>query len=326
MLKRFLAPLLLAVWPSMALAQICGTVDLTETFNPAETAELEALVAPHVYGEGLLWRAEAEGSTVTIAGTLHIPDSRFDPLIAKLRPAIETADMMILEATAEDEAALAALAADRPEMFFLTEGKSLIDLLGPEEWALAAAEMEARGIPPFVAAQFKPWYASLVLAVPPCALTVMQAGEKGLDRRLEALAKEFGVETGGLETAEVVLEAFAGETIERQLEGLRITLTTNNDDAATTSTLVELYFRGRTRATWEVSRILIDRAGIKNGRALFQEVEDTLLDGRNNAWAPLILELAEGRDIVLAVGAAHLSGETGVLRVLERAGYRISPL
>ena len=43
-------------------------------------------------------------------------------------------------------------------------------------------------------------------------------------------------------------------------------------------------------------------------------------------WEAKLPDLLEGKNAVLAVGAAHLSGETGVLRALERMGYDVEPL
>lgn len=317
--------LTLALFPAVAAAQICGTTDLTETFTDEENAYLAARVAGQPFSEGLLWQAEKDGSRVVVAGTLHIPDRRFDPIVAQLTPEIESSDLLILEATRDAEVAMAQAAATNPEMFFLTSGPSLIDLLEPAEWDQVSAELAKRGIPGVIAAKFQPWYASLVMATPICALSAMQAGEAGLDRRLETVAEAAGVDVAGLEGIEAVLDVFSGETIEDQLEGLRINLSVKDDEDANTSTLVELYFQGRTRESWEVSRVLIDRQGIENGQEMFDEVEESLLIGRNEDWEPIMNELIAGRDAVMAVGAAHLSGETGVLRALERAGYEVTP-
>ncbi len=313
------------LFPALATAQICGTTDLTETFTAEETAFLEERLAGVPFAEGLTWEAEKDDSRVIVVGTLHIPDARFDPIVAKLTPEIEASDLLILEATREAEAEMAQMAATNPGLFFLTDGPSLIDLLEPEEWDQVSRELSSRGIPGVVGAKFQPWYASLVMAVPTCALGAMQAGEQGLDRRLETVAEEAGIAVQGLEGAEAVLNVFAGETIEDQLEGLRITIGTQDPDNANTSTLVELYFDGRTRASWEVSRVLIEREGIEGGQEMFQEVEDSLLIGRNEDWEPIMNDLIAGKDAVIAVGAAHLSGETGVLRALERAGYSVAP-
>lgn len=325
MFRQCVGILSFALLPGLASAQVCGTTDLTETFTPEENAFLAAQIDGEAFSQGLLWQAEKDGSRVVVAGTLHIPDVRFDPIVESLTPEIQASDVLILEATRAVEAEMAQAAATNPEMFFLTSGPSLIDLLEPAEWEQVSAELATRGIPGVVAAKFQPWYASLIMALPICALSAMQAGETGLDRRLEVVAETAGIEVAGLEGIEAVLGAFSGESIDDQLEGLRITLSTQDDEYANTSTLVELYFEGRTRESWEVSRVLIDRQGIEGGQEMFDEVEQSLLIDRNVAWEPVMNGLIDGRDAVIAVGAAHLSGETGVLRALERAGYEVTP-
>ena len=325
MFRYCLSALSCVFFPALAAAQVCGTINLTDEFTPAETAFLEGQIEGVPYAEGLIWRASKEGSDVVVVGTLHIPDARFDPIVETLTPEIAGSDLLILEATREAEAEMAQMAATNPELFFLTSGPSLIDLLEPAEWDQLSAELAQRGIPGVVAAKFQPWYASLVMAVPMCALTAMQAGETGLDRRLETVAEAAGIEVASLEGLEAVLSAFTGETIEDQLEGLRITLGTQDPENANTSTLVELYFEEQTRASWEVSRVLIEREGIEDGLQMFDEIEQSLLIDRNVTWEPVMNGLIEGKDAVLAVGAAHLSGETGVLRALERAGYTVAP-
>ena len=312
--------------PLAAFAQSCGTTDLIADLNAEDRARLDALVAPHVYPTGNLWRAEKDDKTVIVAGTLHIPDARLAPMVEAVRPHLEGADIFVLEATSEDEAALASLAASKPEFFFITDGPTLIDLLGPEDWSRVEERLAALGVPGFLGAKFQPWYMNLTLAIPPCALELIQSGEKGFDRQLEDIALASGVKLASLDDAEAVLSLFADEPIEDQLDGLRITLNTQVDGDANTSTLVEAYFDGRTREGWEFARIQIENAGIENGAELFEEINQTLLIGRNQSWEPKIVRQIEGKDAVIAVGAAHLSGESGVLRALERAGYVIKEL
>lgn len=217
------------------------------------------------------------------------------------------------------------MVAERSEMFFITEGPTLIDLLGDEDWGRVAARLNAMGIPPFFAAQFQPWYLSMTLALPPCAVSLMQSGAKGLDRQLEDIAEAQGTEIATLDDIEAVLRLFSDEPLEKQLDGLRLNLELQSDEA-TTSTLIEAYFQGHVREAWEYGRIQIEAAGVENGAQMFEEVNQSLLIDRNRDWEPKIAALTAGKDVVLAVGAAHLSGESGVLRALERAGYALSPL
>ena len=327
MFKRLCFLAFLAAFPIQAMAQTCGTRNLITELGADDRARLDALVAPHAYPEGNFWQATKGNTTVTVVGTIHIPDPRLAPIVDGLRDTVANADLLILEATAEDEAGLASLAAEKPEMFFITEGPTLIDILGEEEWAKVNERLAALGIPGFLAAKFQPWYLSLTLAIPPCALSVIQSGEKGLDRQLEDIANAAGVPLAALDDTEAVLMLFANEPLEDQLDGLRITLETQADGDAASSTLIQAYFDGRVRESWEFGRIQVEQAGIENGAELFEEVNQSLLIGRNEDWEPKMNALIEGKeDVVIAVGAAHLSGESGVLKALERAGYAISPL
>ena len=62
MLRALSFSIFLFFCPVVAAAQVCGTTDLTETFSAGETARLDALVSPHVYGEGLMWQVHAAQS------------------------------------------------------------------------------------------------------------------------------------------------------------------------------------------------------------------------------------------------------------------------
>ena len=324
MIRKLVATVLLGILPFQSQANNCGTVDLIAEVTPEERARLDELIAPHPYPNGNLFLATKGEDTALIVGTLHIPDPRLEPIIDTARPYIEDADLLILEATAEDEAGIQTLAASRPEMFFITECPTMIDVLTPEEWDQVTERLQAIGIPGFLAAKFQPWYLTLTLAVPPCAMELLQSGEKGLDRQLEAIAVDAGVPLAALDDMETVLKIFSDEPIEKQLDGLRVTLETQQDGNASTSTLMQGYFEGRIRETWEFARILLARSDIENGEEMFEEVNQQLLINRNADWETKLPDLIIGRDVVIAVGAAHLSGESGVVRALERAGYTIS--
>lgn len=327
MMKRFVLLIVLFALPVQAMAQSCGTRDLIAELSAADRARLDALVAPHPYPTGNIWQGVKGDTTVTVVGTIHIPDPRLADMVERLEDTLANSDLLILEATAEDEAGLQTLAAEKPEMFFITEGPTLIDILGEEEWAEVNDRLAALGIPGFLAAKFQPWYLSITLAIPPCAIASIQSGAKGLDRRLENIAAASDVPLAALDDTEAVLRIFADEPLEDQLDGLRITLETQADGDATSSTLIEAYFDGRIRESWEFGRILVEQSGIENGAELFEEVNQTLLVGRNEDWEAKINALiADKRNVVIAVGAAHLSGESGVLMALDRAGYTLAPV
>ncbi len=51
-----------------------------------------------------------------------------------------------------------------------------------------------------------------------------------------------------------------------------------------------------------------------------------LLDDRNKAWIDQILDMAREQSLLVAVGAAHLAGDTGVINLFKEKGYKISPV
>ncbi len=323
MFKTLLAALFL-IAPGLVYAQSCGSRDLIAELAPSDRAALDALVAPHAYAEGNIFKATKAGSTVTVVGTLHLPDARHTLVVDEVRPVIKNTDLLILEASSETQAEIQRMTATNPELFFLTEGPTLIDLLSEDEWARLTETLAPYGIPGFMAAKFKPWFLGMALAVPPCAMIDIQQGEKGLDLLLENVARENDVPIAELDDLDALMDLLAGDPLEKQIDGLRMRLSMKMENDAELTTMVERYFQGKAREVVEYSRLTLEDKNIPV--ELFEELMQGILEDRNVAWEPKIVELVDGKDAVLAVGAAHLSGETGVLRALERAGYTIERL
>lgn len=321
---RLLITALLALCPLAVAASQCGTVNLMDELTPEERELIQSRAAALPFHEGALFRATKDGHETIVVGTVHIPDPRLDDIVEDLTDAVETADLMVLELTKEEEAAMATAAAETPGRFFLTDGPTLIDLLGEEDWATVAERLESIGIPAFVGAKFKPWYMSLMLSVPPCVHQAVATGEKGLDRQLEAIAEASDVPKGSLDDPDVIFQIFGSAPLDEQIEALRFSLETDVNGEEMMSTLLAGYFEGRMAETWELSRLMAETEDGGIWADQFAEMEEDILFARNRAWEPILIDLIEGKNAVVAVGAAHLPGETGVLRSLERAGYDVT--
>jgi uncharacterized protein YbaP (TraB family) len=53
---------------------------------------------------------------------------------------------------------------------------------------------------------------------------------------------------------------------------------------------------------------------------------DLLLYNRNRNWVKKLKTLMQEKSLVIAVGAGHLPGENGVINLLRKAGYTVTPL
>lgn len=318
---------LCAVLAGEAAAQCVGR-NLVDALPPGPRAELDRATAAQPYARGNLWTARRGDRTMTVVGTDHLSDPRHAATVAAVGPLVDGARALLVEAGPEEEAAIRRAFGENPGLLTLTEGPSLLELLPEPEWARLSAAMAARGIPPFMAAKFRPWYVSVMLSVPPCAMGAM-TDPKGLDRLLIDRAAAGGVPIRALEPYDTLFAIFDAVTMEEQLAMIRSALRQEDRVADMSVTLTDLYVRGESRATWEFMRLQSGGLpGLTPERvgADFARMEDLLMIRRNRAWIPVIEAASAESPIVVAFGALHLSGEAGVLNLLGEAGWTLEPL
>lgn len=315
---------ILLLLPSILRAE-CGSENFLNMLTEEEAATLAQAEAQIPYGEGLTWRAtHPDGREITVVGTLHVPDPRHDAMLDKLRPILAQPDTTLLvETNAEDLAKASQIVFTEPDRVFISDGPTVADLLSPEEWAQVREAASASGIPAPFAAKMQPWFLALTLSLPACVIQEMAQGEPGLDHQIMAMADELGVETLSLEPWDTVFELFAGNSLEEQLDMLRTSTLGHELSEAAFVALRELYFSEETGQTWAIGPIVAARAMPQDViDATFAEMENDLLLSRNAAWLERLSAMDTPRAVV-AVGAAHLQGEGGVLKGLADLGWTL---
>ncbi|MCP3969494.1 MAG: TraB/GumN family protein [Rhodobacteraceae bacterium] len=327
MLRLVVAVLLLL--PGLALAGCPGT-DLLSAMPPDRLAALRDTAAQHPYPNGILWRADKPGRVVHLLGTMHLPDPRHQITLHRIGPMIAAAETVFGELGEGDEARLQRRIAADPQLAFITDGPTLPDLLAPADWDRLRTAMAERGTPGFLAAKMKPWMAALSLGLSECAMQSMQQGERGLDHAVIARATELGKTPAALEPIDTALNLFATYSQAEQLEMLRVSLAQlpdNPDDQI--ATVAEAYFRGEIRLLWDWSiaqALAYPGYGEDEVLAEMARLEEVLVIARNRNWLPLILQATETGEVLVAVGAMHLPGNSGLLNLLAAEGYRITRL
>lgn len=323
-MRLFLFCLLILLPQSLWAA--CSGTDLRDSLSAAQKAVLAKAEAETPFSTGNRWRATRDDRVIDLIGTIHISDPRLDPVVTRFAPAIETADLLFLEAIAEDRKALERnLATD--SSLLLLQNTTLPELLAEDDWQTLADAAKERGIPAFMAAKMQPWYLSLVLAMPSCAMEVMTKG-KGLDARIEALATEAGVARRSLEPYDTVFRVFNAEPLDEQLQMLQISVSPEDLGGDLMASTLNSYFEESHSDSWQLARMVslghidLPEAEVE---AMQDKMEKGLLIDRNLAWIDVIEDAPES-NIAVAVGAAHLMGETGLLNQLEQRGYTLERL
>ena len=327
MLRFAVFALALMVGPKVLLAQ-CGGVNLIDALPPAERAALQMTTDAQPFAEGNLWRATRGDALVTMVGTYHFGDARHDATMTRITPMVDAADLVLVEASPNEERALQKAVADDPGLMLITEGPSLLEQLSPQDWDQLSAAMTARSIPPFMAAKFKPWYVSVMLGIPTCAMDTVLA-QQGLDKRIMDRAAVKGIPVMALEPFDTLFQMFGNLPAEYQLNMIRSTLLYEDQSADMGFTLAEVYFAQESRSMWEYMRTLsrtVPGYTAERADAEFARLEEVLIAARNRNWIPVIEQAAAQGPVFVAFGALHLSGSEGVLNLMQQAGWTMERL
>ena len=306
----------------------CAGNDLRALLNAEEQAALAAELDGQPFTTGNHWRATSDDSAIHLIGTMHLADPRLEPHVQLLAPIVENADLLLLEMTDEDEKALQTRLSSDTSLLLLPDA-SLPELLSEEDWNKMSDALSARGLPPFMAARFQPWYVSILLAIPPCA-TAQDLSVGGMDARLEEIAMAADVPRRALEVAETIFASFATQPQDVQVQMMLSALVDPSAGEDMFATLLASYFDENHAEGWAVSALLAQRFSPidpDQSADIMATMEQTLLVDRNRAWLPVLLDAAKEHDtVVAAFGAAHLSGETGIPALLAAEGFTLERL
>ena len=260
-----------------------------------------------------LWRVTDGTNHVYLQGSVHLLRKEHYPLPGPIEQAYTEADVLVLESdlgVAEDPV---------QQMKLLTRGMlegdaTLKETLSPETWALAEEKVKALGLSMALFNAFKPWYFAMSITV----FKLQNMGFSSLDgldwhfyRR--AVADEKPVV--GLETLAFQLDLFDEIAGGDQEALVRQTL----EDFDLLETEMEALLRDW--STGNADRL--ERTLLKNLKD-YPGVYKRLVTDRNRNWVPRIADfLEEGRVHMIIVGAGHLGGEQGLLKLLAQKGYRL---
>ncbi len=322
------ALLISAALPTASLA-LCSGASIESYLDADVLAEVDRISDTTLNGKGLIWKAERDNEQITFFGSLHIYDPRLLPLRNEARAALETADLLLVEQTTEQLQEMQRELLADPSLILLPEGKTLIGMIDEATWELLAEAGRARGLPSPMTARFQPWYLVAALGTPPCAMPDIQAGLTGLDAMVMEDANAMGVETRALEDWRDSLRILYEDPIEDQIDMLEMSILPPELEHALFASTFDAYFAGDVARVWELSRAaltLIPDADLSHANEVFDDFADGLLDDRNQSWIDDLESAAAEGPVVAVFGAAHLSGDNGVLNLMSQNGWQITRL
>jgi uncharacterized protein YbaP (TraB family) len=139
----------------------------------------------------------------------------------------------------------------------------------------------------------------------------------GIEEGILKLAKENKKEIFGLETMEFQAAVFDSIPYEWQAKELMKNIDSLDKGKNEFDTLMNAYKNQQ----MDVLEKLISKSEFGT-----EEYEDVLLNRRNANWVEKLDTIMKSKSVFVAVGAGHLLGKKGLIKLLRKAGYSVDPL
>lgn len=275
----------------------------------------------------ILYRISGKGleSPSYIVGTYHLAPSSFADSIPGMKTAIEGTQQVCGELDLMD--------AFKPENTarlmkarMLPEGVTLSSLLTAEQLErLNALLLEVMG------SNLKDEaFAAQVENITPVALSTtlsLTAYMKEMpsfnpmdliDNHFQTLALQNGKSVKGFETVDFQMGVLYDVPLEKQVDDLMCLVDNFEEAQKMANRITTAYF---TQNLQQIDEVLEEESEMNCGTT--EEDEETLIYNRNRNWVEMMPEMMTEQPTLFVVGAAHLCGEKGVLKLLEGAGYTV---
>jgi uncharacterized protein YbaP (TraB family) len=200
------------------------------------------------------------------------------------------------------------------ETMFFDDGRTLQGVIGAKRYKELEDALRESGLPMSDLNRKKPWVAVLMLSTP-------GHGGLSLDMQLQVNATLQEKQTTGLETMQEQLAVFNELSIDDQVAMLDHTLRYHRETEKLLETMVQAYLAR------DLNRIMaaMDADSVDDQR-LQETFMTRLLTQRNIRMVDRMRPELDKGNAFIAVGAAHLAGADGLLALLERAGWRVTPV
>ena len=246
-----------------------------------------------------------------LLGTIHSEDPRVLDFSAEFLRKLKTNNVFAMELV-PDLTTLARLT----EYMRYPPGETLESVIGIDRFNALASALSVYKVPAEFVSRMKPWAAMMTLSTPP--------PETGffMDLSLSLRASGSGLTVVGLETLEQQLSFLEDMPMSMQLSLLDQALAEFGRVREVHDQMVNIYLENNLLELQVLSDVQLQTAGKKASDYFIESG----IRARNLRMVESLLPHLESNRVFVAVGALHLPGEDGLLNILRRQGFELSPL
>ena len=286
---------------------------------------------------GLLWKAEGNGNTLYLLGSIHTDRGNLYPFHKQLRDIITGVELAAFELDFNSQEGIDEFTA----MQMYSDGTTLKDHIDPEIYQEVVEALVPLGTPEEQVAQFKPW----ALANTFTALSMLDETSSdnamALDLYVSAKASNLGTQVEGIETYAFQGKIFDDLSDEYQENYLAMTLSMylGMDAAEGLSDEEKAEYEAALKEQDEAVDRWMEQWKTRDTEAFANdypkdviqsnttdELNSKLFEGRDPnmiAWADRYLKQDGAHTGLMTVGAGHMIGKTGVVQGLKDLGYTV---
>ena len=202
---------------------------------------------------------------------------------------------------------------------------TLQDLLSEEDYALLEKRSMEMGMPVYLINTMKPFFVATMFSQEetgmPTELGEEEYSMTSYEMELFDMAKEQDKEIDGLETVDFQMRIFDKIPYTEQAKMLSEALHTNENESEAgkenPNGLEELITAYKTQDIDKLAVLVVQDDEIMG------QYSDLLINERNQTWISSIKKMTAKGPVFFAVGAGHLGGKQGVIRLLRKEGFLV---
>ena len=286
------------------------------------------IIASITYSQAqILYRISGKGleSPSYIVGTYHLAPASFADSIPGMRQAVEQTNQVCGELDMMD-AFKPENAARMLKAQMLPEGVTLSSLLTAEQLErLNALLLDVMG-----SNLNDETFAAQMDKMTPAALSTTLSLQSYIKRAesfnpmelivnyFQMLALQSGKAVKGFETVDFQMGILFGESLEKQVNDLMCMVDHFEETNEMVNRITTAYFSQNLK---QIEEAMEEESNFDCGTT--EKDEDRLINNRNRNWVEVMPDMMAEQPTLFVVGAGHLCGEKGVLKLLEEAGYTV---
>lgn len=258
----------------------------------------------------LLWKIEGNGIQPSyVFGTFHlIPKTDFE-FKEKVEKAIKDTQVTVLELDMDDPKMMGGMQA----LMQLEGDQKLSNYMDEKEYEIIDAYLkEKMGVGMIAFNSFKPFAISSMITIAMMG-TQTVSYEEEIIKRTKADQKEVL----GLETPDFQIGVFDAQPYDEQIDQVIEYLTDKEKVTKMFSDMIATYKKEDIQGLYN---------SMNDTFEMDPALQKALLDDRNVNWIEKIGELSKDQKVFYGVGAGHLVGDQGVIVLLRKAGYTVTPI